>query len=189
MGVRNSMRRTIAVLVTFGLFLASGLGQQDIQIINQGTVVPKVELFVMGSVGDMNINNHYRPAVIYFRNGIFSNAKGDLDYFIARADFLKGRADQADYMSNAHYLRALIYLYHAKGIGRNVLAKRDLESSIRWNAKNYPPYFELSHLWTKMGMEKQAAAVLQRLLQTFPEEKIVAQAQRELSTLMSGRGK
>ena len=86
-------------------------------------------------------------------------------------------------MSIAHYLRGMIYFYHAKGLGRHALAKSDFEHAIKWNNRNYTAYIELSRVYSELGFNAPATTVLERLLELKPGEEISKEAQTELAKL------
>ena len=160
----------------------------NIEILNSGKDVPyrRTNIDAGPSHGDI-LNYHYFPALQLYRRGRFYNARNDLQYLIERPQYLKMNPRQAEFLSNSHYMRGMIYLYHASGPGRHVLAKRDFEESIRWNPKNYMSYLELSHAFVSVGMKAQAISVLRRLLELNPDESVATQAKKELSSWQSGK--
>jgi tetratricopeptide (TPR) repeat protein len=165
----------------------SGLAQETGRIVieNKGFLeINKTDIDAGPSYGDI-LNNHYFPGLECFKHGYFSRAKAELDYLIARPDYVKSNPRQAEFMTNSHYIRGMIYLYHASGLGRHVLAKRDFEQAIRWNPKNYLAHLELSRVWAAVGKKEQAASVLRRLLALGPDEATTQQAKKELSLLGS----
>jgi tetratricopeptide (TPR) repeat protein len=168
-----------------GVLLLSAIAQEtrNIVIENKGFLeINKTDIDAGPSYGDI-LNNHYFPGIECFRHGYFSRAKAELDYLIARPDYVKSNPRQAEFMTNSHYIRGMIYLYHASGLGRHVLAKRDFEQSIRWNPKNYLAHLELSRVWAAVGKKEQAVSALRRLLALEPDEAIVQQAKKELGLL------
>src|SRR5215831_4744228 len=118
---------------------------QNIKIINGGPLRPRVDMsFDFGPVvGDM-LNAHFLPAVNWYNSGSYVPAEFDFTYVIRRVSYFNGNPRQAEIMSIACYLRGMIYLYHAEGVGRYALAKADFEQAIKWNPRNYPAYLELS---------------------------------------------
>jgi tetratricopeptide (TPR) repeat protein len=140
------------------------------------------------AVGEM-LNWHYFPGLEFYRHGYFTSAKKEMDYVIERPQYIKSNPRQAEFMSNSHYVRGMIYFYYASGLGRHLLAKKDFEQSIRWNPKNYPSYLELSRLWSAVGKKEQAISVLHRLLDLEPNETIIQQARKDLGLVESGKTK
>ncbi len=129
------------------------------------------------------LNAHYFPGLNSYRHGYFTSAKSEMDYFIDRPTYTSMNPRQGEYMSTAHYTRGMIYFYHATGLGRHVLAKRDFEQSIKWNPKNYLSYLELSRVWSAVGMKERAIKVLQNLLASKPSEDFAQLATQELRKL------
>jgi hypothetical protein len=133
-------------------------------------------------VGEM-LNVHYFPGVKDFEIGSYDHALAQFDYVIRRADYLAMNPRQAEYMSVAHYLRGMIYLYHAEGIGRHGLAKGEFEASIKWNPDNYAAYLELSRVYTSLGFSKPALSILQLLKKAKLDSMLMKEVQSELSKL------
>ena len=133
-------------------------------------------------IGD-TLNFHLVPAVNWYNAGSYSASIADFTYVIQRPHYLNGNPRQPEFMSIAHYLRGMIYFYHAKGIGRHALAKSDFESAIKWNPRNYTAYIELSRVYSDLGFTSQATSVLKQLLDLKPNEEISTEAQAELSKL------
>jgi len=172
-----------------GVLLLPAIAQENRNIIieNKGFLeINKTDIDAGPSYGDI-LNNHYFPGLECFRHGYFSRAKAELGYLIARPDYVKSNPRQAEFMTNSHYIRGMIYLYHASGLGRHLLAKRDFEQSIRWNPKNYLAHLELSRVWSAVGKKEKAISVLKRLMVLEPDETIVQQAKKDLSLLESGK--
>jgi tetratricopeptide (TPR) repeat protein len=137
-------------------------------------------------VGDM-MNAHFVPAVNWYDSGSYSMALADFNYVIPRAEYLQENPRQGEIMSVAHYMRGMIYLYHAEGFGRHELAKSDFEQAIKWNPKDYPAYLELSRVYSQLGLTAPATSILQRLIELKPAEPISKEAEAELSKL-KGKG-
>jgi tetratricopeptide (TPR) repeat protein len=157
-----------------------------IVILNRGKFVPKEVTTIDGGPDEGGIlNAHYFPGLVLYRHANFRAAKDEMDYFINRPQYTRMNPKQAEYFSNAHYVRGTIYLYHASGMGRHVLAKKDFERSIQWNPRNYLSYLELSHVWAAVGLNDQAVSVLHRLLELKPDEAVAQQATKELNSLQS----
>jgi hypothetical protein len=177
--------------LTLAAFLVQGSAQMDtskIQIIDTGEYfyLPYTSYTNLGpQVGNV-LNAHYFPAMKYYEGGRYREASIDLTYFIDRPDYTDGNANQANYMSTALYARGMIYFYHAMGVGRLSIAMNDFEAAIKWNAKNYLAYLELSRVFSTTGFKDQAASILQVLLDSHPaDQKVAEDARRELNTLIS----
>ena len=50
----------------------------------------------------------------------------------------------------------MIYLYHAKGVGRHAVAKSDFEDAIKWNPGNHMAYVDCP-VYSDLGFKDQAA--------------------------------
>jgi tetratricopeptide (TPR) repeat protein len=161
---------------------------QNIKIIDGGPYRPRVDMsFDFGPVvGDM-LNQHFLPAVNWYNGGTYTAAFGDFNYVITRVHYMDGNPRQAEIMSVALYLRGMIYLHHAEGIGRHAYAKADFEQAIKWNPQNYTAYLELSRVYSELGFNAPASTVLQRLLDMKPGEAIAKEAEAELSKI-KGKG-
>jgi tetratricopeptide (TPR) repeat protein len=155
-----------------------------ITIYNKGRIIPYEFTNIEGGpcVGNI-LNAHFFPGVNFFRHANYRYAKEQLDYVIARPHYTQMNPRQAEYMSQGLYMRGVIYLYHATGIGKGVLAKRDFEKSIQWNPKNYASYLELARVWKAVGLNDQAKLVLRRLLSQDPDRSIKETAEKELKEL------
>jgi tetratricopeptide (TPR) repeat protein len=129
------------------------------------------------------LNNHYFPAISFYNAGRYTDAEGNLTYLLDRPDYINGNPRKPEFMSAAFYLRGMIYLYHASGIGRHGLARNDFEAAINWNPGNHPAHLELSRIYSKLGFNTQAVRVLKQLLDMSPGREIAAEAQSELRRL------
>jgi len=138
------------------------------------------------TVGDI-LNWHFFPALSAYNSGRYRSAIADLNYIIQRADYLAPNPRQTEFMSTTHYLRGVIYLYHATGIGRHSLAKSDFESAIKWNPRNHIAYIELSRVYSELGYTEQAALLIEYLLKLNPSEEVSKAAQEELAKLKGNR--
>jgi hypothetical protein len=134
------------------------------------------------AVGD-GLNGHFFPAVIAYNTGIYSYAAADFTYMIERPHYLEGNPRKAEFLSVSHYLRGMIFLYHARGVGRHALAKADFEAALSWNAENYMALLELSRVYSDLGLTKEATLLVQHLLEMTPPKDIVDEAQQELKKL------
>jgi tetratricopeptide (TPR) repeat protein len=129
------------------------------------------------------LNAHYFPGLLDYKNGNYRGAKNQMDYFLARPQYTKENPRQAEFFSNGHYIRGIIYFYHTSGRGRYIYAKKDFEQSIRWNPKNYAAYLQLSRVLSKAGQKKQAIAVLYKLLDLKPKEEFICIVKKEIDII------
>jgi tetratricopeptide (TPR) repeat protein len=132
---------------------------------------------------------HYFPGMRYYEVGRYREANQDLMYLIQRPDYINGNPNQGSYLSNAHYARGMIFLYHAEGARRLLVARNEFENAIKWNPTNYVAYLELSRLFVVAGLNEQAAAVLRQLLDIAPSQDIAREARVELTKLETGDSK
>src|SRR5262249_21176437 len=142
---------------------------QNIKIINGGSLQPRPDMsFDFGPVvGDM-LNAHFLPAGNWYNSGTYSLAVGGFTYVIRRVHYFDDNPRQAEIMSIACYLRGMIYLHHAEGIGRHALAKADFELAIKWNPRSYTAYLELSRVYSQLDFNGPAIQVLEYLLELKP---------------------
>jgi len=152
---------------------------EDIYIRN--TDFPESEIgYGVGGI----LNFHYFPGIKYYQAGRYSRAVPELSYFIDRPNYTNGNPKQANYLSTAHYVRGMIYLHHATGLGRLSIAKQDFEAAIMWNKNNYLAYLELSRVFSVAGMKTQADSILKILLDLNSDDKEIAEdARRELNSI------
>ncbi len=132
--------------------------------------------------GDI-LNGHFFPAVIAYNTGQYTTAVAESTFLIERANYLSANTRQAEFMSIAHYLRGMIYLYHANGVGRHDSARADFQAAIRWNPTNYMAHLELSRVYSDLGFTKEATSVLNRLLALKPAKDVVEDAEQEIKKL------
>ena len=132
------------------------------------------------------LNAHYFPGLIDYSKGNYRHTMQQLDYVLARPQYISMNPRQGELLSHGHYVRGMIILYHASGTGKLVRAKADFEQAIRWNANNHLPYFELSRLLSMAGLKEQATQVIHELLDKQPSEEIAQKARNELKLLQSG---
>jgi tetratricopeptide (TPR) repeat protein len=155
-----------------------------ITINNTGKPIPLRPTFIeAGPETGRVLNLHYFPAIDLYDAGRYSDAEDNLSYLIDRPDYIDGNVRKPEYLSTACYLRAMIYFYHASGLGRHSLARRDFEAAVKWNPKNYLAYIELSHVYSNLGFNDQAVAILDHLLKLQPDRDIAAEAQNEIHKL------
>jgi tetratricopeptide (TPR) repeat protein len=166
------------------------VGAEGIVIHNRARLIPRTQKTHIDPggpvVGDI-LNNHYFPGLMDYHKGQYQGAVTQMDYMIVNQRYTSRHPRQAEILSNAHYIRGMVYFYHASGRGRHVLAKKDFEESIRWNPKNYLTYIELSRLLSEISLKEEAISVLKRLLELQPEENVVRQAKKELSQLQAAK--
>jgi tetratricopeptide (TPR) repeat protein len=155
-----------------------------IMINNTGKPVPlRPTFFDAGPEVGRVLNNHYFPAINLYNAGRYSDAEANLTYLIDRPDYINGNPRKPEFMSTACYLRGMIYLYHASGLGRHALARTDFEAAVKWNRNNYLAYVELSRVYSALGFKQHAATVLEQLLQQGPGQEIAAEAESEIRKL------
>ena len=171
------------IAATFGQEVA-GFDPSKIEIVNTGKFIAYriMEIAAGPVVGNM-LNAHYFPGIDFYSGGRYKEAEPQFTYVIERSRYLEANPRQAEFMSTAHYLRGMIYVYHATGIGRLSIAKQDFEAALQWNPHNYIVLLELSRLYSALGFQEQAASILKHLLDLKPDEEIARQAQVDLDTI------
>jgi hypothetical protein len=175
----------LALVLTGPVQDVSPLDKAGIRIINTGgsrPMSPPTEINGGPAVGDM-LNNHYFPGLQDYAAGMYSYAVGQMTFVINHPVALDGNPNGPMYYSTAHYIRGMVYLHHATGVGRHRLAKADFEAAIKWYPKNYMGYIELARLYSQLELKAQALAVLHLLLSLGPDAATAAIAQRELKAL------
>jgi tetratricopeptide (TPR) repeat protein len=161
-----------------------GFDKSRITFINTGKPMPvRPTFFDVGPETGRILNLHYFPALELYEGGRYSEAEENLTYVLERPDYINGNSRQQEYLSTAFYTRAMIYFYHASGIGRYSFARRDFEDAVKWNPKNFVAYLELSRVYSSLGFKEQAITILNYLLRLEPGKEIAAQAQDELRKL------
>ena len=174
----------LALLQTPGLVSPLPDAERQVRIIEGGKPRPyDATHFQAGPAQGDILNGHFFPSVIAYNTGRYNYAAGDFTFFIVRPYALEGNPRKAEFMSIAHYLRGMIYLYHAEGVGRHAIAKADFEAAIKWNPQNYMAYLELSRVFSDLGFTKQATAVIQHLLELKPPQDVADEAAEELKKL------
>lgn len=186
--MRRMLKLSFCVIVIFCTPVISAFAQNyDIKIHNRVENPPyagHTNIDAGPETGGI-LNAHYFPGLIDFQRGNYTGAKGQMDYFLARPQYTQMNPRQREFFSHGHYIRGMIYLYHASGRGRFILAEKDFEQSIRWNPKNYASYLQLSRVLSTVEMKEQAINVLINLLHTDPDEKIVKLMREEINKLNS----
>src|SRR5262245_46191399 len=145
------------LLLTLAVAIAQSNNNFQVQIIDTGEYfyASRTAVNAGPSTGDM-LNFHYFPGLKYYQGGLYKNASDELRYVIDRPEYLKANANQALYLSTAHYVRGMIYFYHATGLGRLSLAKDEFESAIKWNSRNYLAHLELSRVFSSSGLKAKS---------------------------------
>lgn len=137
-------------------------------------------------IGDI-LNAHYFPGLLDYSRGNYIGAIKEMDYCLNRPHYININPRGYKYLSYAHYIRGMIYFYHASGHGRYTRAKNDFEQSIGRDPENYYAYLELSRVHAAVGSKEQAVTVLKQLMGLKPPEKVTQQAKKELSLLETGK--
>ena len=196
-------REVLSICASIGIFLVFwGLpptllgqaleGSQGIKIIDirpgMGKDIPDQSFETGPDVGHI-INAHYIPGNMYYGRGNYTHAVAEMDYFIARPQFTAMHPRQSELFSIAHYIRAMCYFYHAEGLGRLALSKKDFEESVRWNPKNYFSSLELARVNAALGSRQDAISILRRLLDSKPDENVAQEAKEQLNSLLAAAGK
>jgi hypothetical protein len=129
------------------------------------------------------LSAHYSAGLREYQTGRYIDAIPQFTYVIDRPSYLNGHPNQGQYLSTAHYLRGMIFIYHAEGVGRLTLAQQDFEAAIQWNPGNYLPYLELARVYVTAGFKEEATSVLQHLIDLKPEDTVIKEAQKILRNL------
>lgn len=162
-----------------------------VDIRNRGSLIQPAETTEIfpGFIPEVNggniLNAHYAPGLMDYSNGNYKSAVFQMSYFLRHPEHTRRNPRQAELFSHAHYIRGMVYAYHAFGSKRYQLAKKDFESSIQWNPKNYTSYLELARVLTRVQLIDLATSVLHRLLELNPEEAIAQQAKKDLGLLQA----
>jgi tetratricopeptide (TPR) repeat protein len=142
-----------------------------------------VTVFDAGPVVGQMLNAHYFPALRDYGSGRYDYAERDMTFVINHPAALDENPRKGEFYSTAHYIRGMIYFYHASGVGRHRLAKADFEAAIEWNPANFVAYLELSRVYSELGLKDPAASIIHRLLDLNPDKAIAEQARVELRNL------
>ena len=161
---------------------STGTDPSQIIITDTGKYIPYVPTDIdAGPSEGFILNAHYFPALKFYNAGRYKDAESQLTYVVVRPHYLEANPRRPEFMSTAHYLRGMIYVYHASGLGRYTLAKADFEAAVKWNPLNYVVYLELSRVYSRLGFPEEAASVLRHLLSLMPDMMTAEEAQKELS--------
>ena len=158
-----------------------------IQIENFRTDIPPTgrTRFQAGpSVGDI-LNWHFFPGVQDFKNGNYSYALSQMDYFLERPQYTSENPKQSEFMGLAYYIRGSIYLDHAKGIGRLGKALNDFKAALSWQEDNYPAMIGLAKVYIASNSNDDAKNALKLLLAKNPSDKFVTEANNLLKQIAS----
>jgi tetratricopeptide (TPR) repeat protein len=139
--------------------------------------------FDAGPAAGDGLNGHFFPGIIGYNTGRYTYAATEFGYVIRNHWFLNENPRKSEFLSITYYLRGMIYLYHAKGVGRHQLAKADFEAAVNWNPANYNAYLELSRVFSDLGFTSEAATVVQHLLELKPPKDVADEAEAELKKL------
>jgi tetratricopeptide (TPR) repeat protein len=177
--------------LTLAAALLQNFGDLPITIIDTGKWIPFAPThFDVGPVRGDTLNFHYFPAKQYYEGGRYTDAYYNLNYVLDRPSYIEGSIpSQAFYMTSSYYMRGMILFHHAQGIGALSLARKDFESAIMWDPRNYQAYLELSRLFSTAGLKAQAIPILRQLIELAPGQEIAEEAGRELKRLTTNDGK
>ena len=179
----------LAILMVFLSSQATAFSQgNQIMIPNRGVGIgtSTTNIAAGPDVGSI-LNAHFFPGIQDYLMGNYGYAMAQMDYFLARPQFSQMNPNQNQYFSIGHYLRGMIYLYHAEGIGRHERAKQEFEAAIRRNSKNCFAYLELAHVYSFLGLKPAAVELLTEFLQTNPTSPAADQARKDLTSLQTAK--
>jgi tetratricopeptide (TPR) repeat protein len=180
------------VLAHLILILAAVIPIQDtgsidlsqIEIINTGKYMPYITTNIdAGPATGFILNYHYFPGINFYNGGRYKEAEEQFTYVTSRPQYLEANPRRPEFMSTAYYLRGMVYLYHANGVGRHNQAKADFEAALQWNPRNYVVYLEISRLYSGLGFREQAVSIIRHLLEMKPDQMIAEAAQKELDAI------
>jgi tetratricopeptide (TPR) repeat protein len=106
-----------------------------------------------------------------------------MDYVLSAQAYLDMNPRRAEYISTAYYLRGMIFLYHAEGLGRHEFAKEDFEAAIKVNPNNYAAFLELSRVYSSLNLKEPAIAILRSLENNELEKGLAEEVQADLKKL------
>jgi tetratricopeptide (TPR) repeat protein len=159
---------------------------EGISIVNnrvgvQGTQATKYD--AGPSFGDI-LNNHLFPGLEDYRIGSYAYAKIQMDYFLDRPKYTAMNPRQAQFITLAYYVRGMIYLEHATGLGRHALAIADFKKALEWDAENHMASLALAQAYAALGNKSEASGVLKEVLAKpgIPAE-IQQEAKKQLENL------
>jgi hypothetical protein len=133
------------------------------------------------------LNAHYYPGLTFYTLRNYADAKSEMDYVLARPQYIENNPRRNELMSTAHYIRGAIYFHHALGPGRSVLAWNDFEAAIKWNPSNQLAQIELARMMAVTGQKDEAIAKLKQLLSEKPTPTVAEEVGRELDRIMTGK--
>ena len=189
------------IIFALGLLVASGAStataQDGIVVQNVGKIVPyQPTKFEAGSTdasaqintGDI-LNYHYFPGINLYSQGMYRDAKEQMDYVIARPHYIERNPKRAEILSISHFIRGNIYFRHSSGLGRLALAKGDFEDSIKWNSENHLARLELARLVATLNQQGEAIAMLSDLQKAKLKPELRQEVDADLEALKSGKFK
>jgi tetratricopeptide (TPR) repeat protein len=171
-----------------GLIQVAVAAQNEIRIIND-TNKPKsgkTQLDTGPCVGGI-LNAHYYPGIQDYMNGQYQGAISQMDYVLARPKYTSMHPEQAILFSKGHYIRGMIYFYHASGVGRHAMAIKDFSLSLRWNPENNAARLELGRVYAAVGEKEKASEVFNDLLARKPDLDIAKAATTGLEAVRRPR--
>lgn len=193
MSSRAAQRNIVYCLVLCNvmcLFLAEAFARSEIIIEDRSRArIAGDTDFESGPVTGNILNIHFFPGLLDYMNGNYRSAWNQMNYMIKNSIFYRQHPRYGEILSYAHYIRGMIYLYHAQGAKRFVRGRLDFERAIHNNPNHYQSYVELSRLLVLVELKDQARHVLQRLLAKNPPEDVVQQVNNEIRALQSGLSK
>ena len=136
-----------------------------------------------GPVEGQMLNIHFFPGVKDFNNGMYAYALSQFNYVLGSPHYLDENPRQAEYISTAYYLRGMIYLYHAEGLGRHRFAKDDFEAATKVNPNNHSAYLELSRVYSALDLKEPAITILRSLEKNDLEKSLADEVQADLKKL------
>lgn len=162
---------------------AGALGQVNrISIFNdaESIMTPMTNIDGGPDVGNI-LNFHFFPGLRDYLKGNNRSAMSQLTYFLDRPQYSSMNPKQNQYFSIGHYVRGMIYFYHAQGVGRLELARMEFDSAILRNPNNHFAYLELARVYSLLGFKQQAVLTLQKVLKLNPEGSLAQEVRRELA--------
>jgi tetratricopeptide repeat protein len=196
----NGMKQYL-ILSAIGLLLTGSplsLAAQDgIVIRNDGKFVPTQPTNVDAGPTDPSaqvntgniLNNHYYPGLNLYSRANYKYAKEEMDYVIARPQYIEKNPNQGQILSVAYFIRGSVYFRHASGLGRLALAKSDFEQALKWNPQNHLARLELARLVATLDQQAEAISMLTDLLKGQLTANLRQEAENDLQSLKSGKFK
>ena len=161
-----------------------GLGSEPITNLNVGPNDPQYGI----NVGNI-LNVHFFPGLLDYSKGNYQSALGQMQYVIRNKQYIANHPQYLKFLSTAHYICGMIYLYYGSGYGKYASAKENFEKSIHLDPGNHLAYLGISHVLSAVELKEQAIDILQHLLELKPKEDIAQQAKKELVLLQSKKSK